>query len=59
MSKIWFLWHAFAINGNPDTQRVSFDKREEIHLPLTTVPASLDRLTGAYQIAALPPSGSA
>jgi hypothetical protein len=53
------LWHAFAINGNPDTQRVSFDKREEIHLPLTTVPASLDRLTGAYQIAALPPSGSA
>jgi len=38
---------------------VSFDKREKIHLPLTTVPASLDRLTRAYQIAALPPSGSA
>jgi hypothetical protein len=27
MLVIWYLWHAFAINGNPGTRKVSFDKK--------------------------------
>jgi hypothetical protein len=36
MPAIWFLWHAFGINGNPGTRRVSFDKREEMHMHAVT-----------------------
>ncbi len=43
-----FLWHAFAINGNPGTQRVNFNYMDGIHMRTITDATIKEGSTNVY-----------